>query len=141
MQAVDERRVVVHGGQVVQKVGLVDHVAHVVARVAHERHRRLGGHLFDAAAEALIGHVVLHDVHDVGLGFLALAGELVERHAVPVAHQTNFARRVVHEQLRRRHLAARYEDAVRAELAEHVALARALGAKLHQVVVALAVGH
>ena len=139
VDAVDEGGVVVDGRQVLEEVGLVDHVAHVVAGVAHEGERRLGRDLLDPSAEALVGHVVLQDVHDVGLGALVLPRELVEGHAVPESHHANLAVRVVHEQLGGRHLAPGDEDAVRRELAEHVRLARALGTQLHQVVVALAV--
>ena len=92
-----------------------------------------------STAEPLVRHVVLEDVHDVALWPLSLARELVERHAVPKANEPDLLGGVVEEQLRGRYLPAADQDAVRRELAEHVALARALGAQLHEVVVALAV--
>ena len=39
--AVDERGVVIDGRQVLEQVGLADHVAHVVAGVSHKNKRRL----------------------------------------------------------------------------------------------------
>ena len=64
----------VDGRQVLEQVRLVNHIAHVVAGIAHEHHGCLCRHLLDAAAKALVGHVILHDVNDVGLGLLVLAG-------------------------------------------------------------------
>ena len=131
MDAVDEGRIMVDNGQVLKEVSLVDHVAHVVARVAHKHERRLGRDLLDAAGEALVGHVVLQDVHNVWLGALVLAGELVEGHTVPVAHKANLARGVVHKELGRRDLTTRDENPVRGELAVHMRLARTLGSQLN----------
>ena len=77
-----------------------------MARVAYEHHRGFSGHLLDATAEGLVGHVVLHDVYDIGFGALVLARELVEGNAIPISHKPNASCGVVNKELRRCNLTA-----------------------------------
>ena len=106
MHAIDEGGVVIDLRQVLEQVGLPDHVPYVVTGVSHEGEGRLGRALANSAAEALVRHVVLQDVHDVTLRLLPLSGEFVERHAVPEADQADLPGGVVEEELCGRHVAA-----------------------------------
>ena len=137
VQAVEVGRVVVALGQLVEQVGVLEHVRHGVRGVADEHHRRLGAERLDAAGERLVRHVVLHDVDERLVGALLLARELVEGDDIPVADQADAPVGVVDEQLRDGDLATGDEHAVRRELREDVRLAGALGAELDEVVVAL----
>ena len=118
--------------------GLKD-VLHGVVDVALKDHGGIGVNLVAAARVAAARHVVLHDLHGVGV-LKAHAGDLVERHAVPVAHQAHaVGAHGVHaaEQVGRGGLAARKQDGVGRDLFVDMALAGAAGTQLAQVVVAL----
>ena len=93
-----------------------EHVGDGVLGVSDEHHRRLGPERLDAAREAFVGHIVLHDVDERLVDPLLSAGELVEGHDVPISNEANLARGIVHEELWDRHLAAGNQDAVWREL-------------------------
>ena len=137
VQAVEVGGVVVGLGQLVEQVGVLEHVRHGVRGVADEDHRGFGTERLDTAGERLVRHVVLHDVHERSVGALLLAGELVEGDDVPVPDQADASVGVVDEKLRDGDLAAGDEHPVGRELREDVGLAGALWAELDQVVVAL----
>lgn len=137
VEPVEVARVVIALGQLVEQVGVLEHVRNGVRGVAHEHHRRLCAKRLDSAGERRVRHVVLHDVDERLVRALLLAGELVERHDLPVTDETKPPVGVVDEQLRHGDLAAGDEHAVRRELREDVRLARALGAELDEVVASL----
>ncbi len=136
VDAVEPRRVAVGVGQLVEQVGVLEHVRHGVRRVADEGHRGLGSVDAGAARERLVREVVLHHVDEVLVG-ASVGRELVERDAVPVTNQADAAAGVVDEELGDGDLATGDEDAVRGELAERVRLAGALRPEFDDVVVAL----
>ena len=113
VDAVQERRIMVLLRQLFEQVGVFQHVRHVMRGVAYERHARLALERLDATGERLVGHVVLHDVHQVPAGLLGLARELVERHRIPIAHKPQVSVGIVHEQFGHCHFPAGYEHAVR----------------------------
>ena len=141
VDAVKEGGVVVLLGKLVEEVRVLEHVGNSVGRVADEDHGGLRPEGLDAPGEGLVGHIVLHDVDERPVGPLLLAGELVEGDAVPVSDQPDPPVGVVDEELGHRHLSAGDQHPVRGELGVDVGLARPLGAKLDEVVVALHEGN
>ena len=113
VDAVQERRIMVLLRQLFEQVRVFQHVRHVMRGVADERHARLALERLDATGERLVGHVVLHDVHQIPAGLLGLACELVERHRIPIAHKPQVSVGIVHEQFGHCHFPAGYEHAVR----------------------------
>ena len=89
-----------------------------------------------AAAELARRHVALHDVHAVLL-IEGDAGDLVEADDVVLADQAALASGVVDEHLGDGRLAAGDQVGVRRDLLKQMALARASGPKLDEVVVPL----
>ncbi|MNQ91391.1 hypothetical protein D3C85_1067700 [compost metagenome] len=106
--------------------------------ITHKHHAGLCSQGFHSPRERLVGHVVLHDVHQRLVHSLLLAGELIESHYIPVTHQTEFTRAVMDEQLGNCNFATGYKNAVGRELRINVRLAGALRPQLDQVVIALA---
>ena len=140
VDAVQEGGVLIAGGEVVKEVGLFEQVGDAFAGVADEHHGGIGGYLVGSPGEGVVGHVVLHYVHQGFIGFLTFSGELVEGDNIPVAHQAEAAVAVVHEEFGQADFTAGDEDAVGGELAENVGLAGAFGTQLDEVVVVFAVG-
>ena len=99
--------------QFLEQVGIFQHVRHIMRGVAHEHHARLALERLDATGERLVGHVVLHDVHQIPAGLLGLACELVERHRIPIAHKPQVSVGIVHEQFGHCHFPTGDEHAVR----------------------------
>ena len=123
----------------IKQVRSLKDILHGVVDVALKDHGGIGVNLVAAARIAAARHVVLHDLHGVGV-LKAHAGDLVKRHAVPVAHQAHaIGAHGVHaaEQVGRGGLAARKQDGVGRDLFVDMALAGAAGTQLAQVVVAL----
>ena len=87
MDAVEEGRIVVklRRERIKQVRGLKD-VLHGVVDVTLKDHGGIGVDLVAAARIAAARHIVLHDLHGIGI-LKAQAGDLVERHAVPVTYQ------------------------------------------------------
>ena len=140
MDTVEKSRIVVklRRERIKQVRGLKD-VLHSVVDVALKDHGGIGVDLVAAARVAAARHIVLHDLHGIGV-LKAHAGDLVERHAVPVTHQAHtVGAHGVHaaEQVGRSGLAARKQDGVRRDLFVDMALAGAAGTQLAQIVVAL----
>ncbi len=138
MDSVKKCRVVELVGQLAKKVRVLEHVGHGVPSVAHEHHGRLRAQRLDAPRKGLVGHIVLHDVHQGLVRALLFSGKLVEGDTVPVADQADLSSRIVYEQLGNRDLAAGDQNAVGRELRVDVRFAGPFGAKFDQVVVALA---
>ena len=123
----------------IKQVRGLKNVLHGVVDVAFKDHGGIGVDLVAAARIAAARHVVLHDLHGIGV-LKAHAGDLVERHAVPVAHQAHtVGAHGVHtaEQVGRGGLAARKQDGVGRDLFVDVTLTGAAGTQLAQIVVAL----
>ena len=116
-------------------LGRVDELLDRLVDVADEGQAGVGDHL-DAAREAAVGHVVLHDLDGVGVLDLDPA-DLVEGDRVPEADQADLAAGVVVEQGRLGGLAAADQRGVGRELAEEVGLAGAARAQLDEVEVGL----
>ena len=140
MDTVEEGRIVVklRRERIEQVCGLKD-VLHGVVDVALKDHRGIGVNLVAATRVTAARHVVLHDLHGVGV-LKPHAGDLVERHAIPVPHQAHaVGAHGVHaaEQVGRRGLAARKQNGVGRDLFVDVTLAGAARTQLAQVVVAL----
>ena len=135
VNTIQECRIVILFRQFLEQVGVFQHVRHVMRGVAYERHARLALERLDATGERLVGHVVLHDVHQVPAGLLGLACELVERHRIPIAHKPQMSVGIVHEQFGHCHFPAGYEHAVRREFRVDVRLAGAFRPEFDQIVV------
>ena len=140
VDAVEEGRIVVklRRERIKQVRGLKD-VLHGVVDVALKDHGGVGVNLVATARIAAARHVILHDLYGVGV-LKAHAGDLVERHAIPVPHQAHaVGAHGVHaaEQVGRRGLAARKQNGVGRDLFVDVALTGAARTQLAQVVVAL----
>ena len=103
--------------------------------VAHKRETGLGPHRVHPPGEGLVGHIVFHDVDQRLVRCLLSTGEFIKGHDIPVADKANAPVRVVHEELRDRHLATRNQLTMRRKLRIDVRLARPLGAKLDDVIV------
>ena len=140
VDTVEESRIVVKlRWERIKQVRSLKDVLHGVVDVALKDHGGIGVNLVAAARIAAARHVVLHDLHGIGV-LKAHAGDLVERHAIPVAHQAHaIGAHGVHaaEQVSRGGLAAREQDGVGRDLFVNVALAGAAGTQLAQVVIAL----
>ena len=135
---VQKGRIVELVWQLIEQVRMLQHVRHGMPGVPHEHHGRFGPQGFHAPGEGLVGHVVLHDVDQCFIDAFLLAGELVEGHAIPVAHQADFAAGVVHKQLGYSDLTTRNQDPMGREFGVNVGFTRSLGAKFNKVVVPLA---
>ena len=140
VDAVHVRRVVICLGQGLEEVGGGQHGGHGPRRVADEDHRGLGRDRAVAARERFVREVVLERVDQAAFHAL-VPGKFIEGDDVPVADQTDASGRVVDEELRERHLAARHEHAVGRELGVDVRFSGALGAQFNEVVVAFDVGN
>ena len=140
MDTVEEGRIVVKlRRERIKQVRGLKNVLHGVVDVALKDHGGIGVNLVAATRVAAAGHVVLHDLHGVGV-LKAHAGDLVERHAIPVTHQAHaIGAHGVHaaEQVGRGGLPARKQDGVGRDLFVDMALAGTAGTKLAQVIVAL----
>ena len=140
VDTVEEGRIVVklRRERIKQVCGLKD-VLHGIVDVALKDHGGVGVNLVAAARVAAARHVVLHDLYGVSV-LKAHAGDLVERHAIPMAHQAHaVGAHGVHtaEQVGRGGLPARKQDGVGRDLFVDMALTGTAGTQLAQVVVAL----
>ena len=116
------------------------HIGHGVLGVSHEHHRCAGFMRPFATIKRLVGQVVLHGIYQHCIHVAAfLLFELVPCHHVPVAHQSQYFLVALHldKQTRRGHIASADQHAVGRQFLEHVALARAFGSQLHEVVIVL----
>ena len=149
VDAVEEGAVVVEfGWERVEQVRCLEDVVHRVVDVALEHHGGVGGEALAAAVVGAVGHVALHDLDGV-LVLEVHSRDLVEGDAVPVAYQARAVHRgglglacaEASKEARGRGLAAADQCGVGADLGVDVALARAAGTELAQVVVSLGQGH
>ena len=140
VDAVEERRVVVElRWERVKEVCGLEHVLHRIVDIALEHHRGIGVDLIAAARVAAACHVILHDLHGIGVA-KAHAGDLVKRHAIPMAHQAHaVGTHGVHaaKEVCRGGLATREQNRVGRDLLVDMALARTARTQLAQVVVML----
>ena len=115
VDTIQKRRIMVLRGQLFEQIGVLQHIRYIVRRIAHEYHARLTLERLNATRERLVGHVILHDIHQVASGLFGFARELVERHRIPIANESQPSVGIVHEQLRHRHFTTGDEHAMRRE--------------------------
>ena len=93
-----------------------------------------------APIERLVGQVVLHGVYQHGIHVAAfLLLKFVPCYHVPVAHQSQYLLVALHldKQPGRGYITSADQHTVGRQFLEHVALARAFGSQLHEVVIVL----
>ena len=144
VNAVEKGAVVVElGWEGIEQVRGLQHVLHRVVDVALQHDGRIGVQHVAPAGVAARGHVILQDLH--GIGVLEVhARHLVEGDAVPQAHQAkpSFALGVhAAEQVRRGGLSAGQKNSVGRDFLVDVRLARAPRPQLAEIVVALGQRH
>lgn len=112
MHAVEEGGMMIGLGQGLEQIAVLEHIGYAMLGIAHEGHGGRGAEDVLAAGEALVGHVVLHDVLELGIAFFVGPGKLVEGHHIPVAYQSHAPGGIVDEKVGNAHLAPGHEDAV-----------------------------